>query len=184
MESVPIIIFVIAVVLIVCLRVHKTNVGKKWKELGNLFGKMENIFKNARKGKINRINVDRFFDYADRASDMMLNEPFLNDMDDIPRLKNKLEKMSNQITLVAARSPKVSTGEEIDKLAALRKQGLISDMEFKAFSERFSLSTGDKASSIIKAISSLSEQRKQGAMMEGNYHAALWSLLDKLDRKT
>ena len=63
---------------------------------------------------------------------------------------------------------------EIEKLAALRVQGMISDLEFQAFSERFKVSTGEKASSIIKAISELYEQLKQGAMTEGNYQAALW----------
>jgi len=73
--------------------------------------------------------------------------------------------------------------DEINQLAILCQAGLISDSEFKILSEGPGLSTGEKAQSIIKAISELSEQYKQKAMSESNYHAALWSLLDKLDRK-
>ena len=61
---------------------------------------------------------------------------------------------------------------------------MISEHEFEAFSERFKVSTGEKARSIIRAISDLHMQYNNGAMSEGNYHAGLWSLLDKLDRKT
>ena len=56
--------------------------------------------------------------------------------------------------------------------------------KFQAFSERFKLPTGKKASGIIKAISELYEQHEKGAMTQGNFNDALWSLLDKLDRKT
>ena len=153
-----IIFFVI--ILIVSLWLHRSNVKKEWRKLGRLFGKMKIIFSNARKGKITKSEADKFFDCADESLDMMLKKPFVNDKDDIPRLKDEIDKMSNQISmLIAARTPKASLGEEIDKLAALRQNGLISDIEFKAFSERFVLSTGEKASGIIKAISELSEQR-------------------------
>ncbi len=99
--------------------------------------------------------------------------------------EKEVDDMCKEVSmLLATRTPTASLGEEIDKLAALRQNGMISDHEFEAFAERFKLSTGEKTSGIIDAISKLSEQRKQGAMGEGNYHAALWSLLDKLDRKT
>ena len=75
-------------------------------------------------------------------------------------------------------------GGGIKDLAMLRSKGMISEHEFEAFSERFKVSTGEKARSIIRAISDLHMQYNNGAMSEGNYHAGLWSLLDKLDRKT
>lgn len=78
----------------------------------------------------------------------------------------------------------VSESEEIEKLATLRSEGKISADEFKAFSERFAVTTGEKAKGVVSAISDLHDQYKKGAMSEGNYHAALWTLMDKLDRKT
>ena len=177
------IIVVVALVFLAILQVVKWK--KKWRKLGRLFGTMQIIFSNARKGKITKPEADRFFCFADEVSDLMLEKPFVNDKNDIPRIKDEISKMSHQISMLSAVSaPRVSLGDEIDKLASLRQNGLITDIEFKAFSERFGLSTGEKANSIINAISKLSEQHKQGAMAEGNYHAALWGLLDKLDRRT
>lgn len=158
---------------------------KDWERLKSLLDEMRSIFSKARRGHIAKPESDKFFDYADEAIEIMSKPPFVYNNNEIPDWKDEVDKMSNQIGLIiAASSPKVSMGEELDKLATLREDGLISDREFKAFSERFRISTGEKASSILKAIAELSEQHKEGAMTEGNYHAALWSLLDKLDRKT
>lgn len=85
---------------------------------------------------------------------------------------------------VMSQKSSISESDEIQKLALLRSEGMISDHEFQAFSERFTLATGEKAKSVIDAISGLYDQHKRGAMSEGNYHAALWGLMDKLDRKT
>jgi len=146
---------------------------------------MKNIFSKARKGQLTQLEADRFFACADQANEIMSKESFVRNTIEVPPLKNELDKMYDRIfMIIAARTPKDDLGDEIQQLATLRQKGLISDMEFTAFSERFTLTTGEKASGIINAISKLSEQRKQGAMEEGNYHAALWSLLDKLDRKT
>jgi hypothetical protein len=143
---------------------------------------MTRIYSHARKGEITKPEADRFFDCADTAL-AMLKSPIANT--EPSPMEEEIEKMSNQITMVLAiQSPLVSLGDDIDKLATLRKNGMISEDEFQAFSERFKLSTGQKAQEIITAISELYEQRLHGAMSEGNYHAALWSLLDKLDRKT
>jgi len=97
-------------------------------------------------------------------------------------MRNKIHQMSSVLSTHRA-SLSIPVSQEIEKLAKLRKQGMISDHEFEAFSERFGVTTGEKAGGIIKAISDLYKQYKNGAMTEGNYHAALWSLLDKLDRK-
>jgi len=174
------ILIFLGIVLVVIWAWYRSCVKKEWRRLGRLFGEMRGIFANARKSEITKSDVDKFFDCADKALDMMSKKPFKSDKEDIPSLKDEIDKMSSQISLLlAVRTP----GKEIDKLAALRKNGMISDLEFRAFSERFKLSTGEKASGIIKAISELSRQYQQGAMLESNYHAALWAMLDKLDRK-
>jgi hypothetical protein len=174
-----IILLLLGIVLFVILA-YRSCIKKEWRRLGRLFGEMRGIFANARKGEITKSDVDKFFDCADKALDMMSKKIFKSNKEDIPSLKDEIDKMSSQISsLLAVRTP----GKEIEKLAVMRKNGMISDLEFQAFSERFKLSTGEKASGIIKAISELSRQYQQGAILESNYHAALWALLDKLDRK-
>ena len=166
----------LVLVLFVCIAGHLQR--KQQARMDEL----RSIFAEARKGHITDVEADRFFDCADKAKATLkgscrTEEQQLED-------KEEIDRMSSQITMIlATRAPAVSMGEDIDTLARLRQQGMISDHEFQAFSERFKLSSGDKASGIVKAISELHEKHKQGAMSEGNYHAALWSLLDKLDRK-
>jgi hypothetical protein len=182
MGNVSILIFlgIVLFVILVVILAYRSCIKKDWRRLGRLFGEMRCIFANARKGEITKSDGDKFFGCADKALDMMSKEPFKSNKEDIPSLKDEIDKMSSQISLLlAVRTP----GKEIDKLAVLRKNGMISDLEFQAFAERFKLSTGEKASGIIKAISELSRQYQQGAMLESNYHAALWAMLDKLDRK-
>lgn len=154
--------------------------------INTLYKQMKDIYANARKGDITRPIADEFFTCADEALAIIPKIPFgVVGRDE--SIKKEIEKMSNQITLIlglrGTSTHVASLGEEIEKLATLRNQGKISDHEFQAFSERFKLSTGEKASGVIKAISDLYEQHQKGAILEGNYHAALWSLLDKLDRK-
>ncbi len=77
-----------------------------------------------------------------------------------------------------------SESDMIKELARLRGEGQISAEEFEAFTERFRVSTGAKAREIIAAIEQLHAQRRAGAMTEGNYHASLWTLMDRLDTET
>ena len=75
-----------------------------------------------------------------------------------------------------------STSNEIVQLAQLREAGTISEEEFKAYSERFTKSSAEKASEAVDTISKLHAQFKEGAMSEGNYRSNLWSLMDKIER--
>lgn len=162
---------------------------EKAKNMQKLIIEMRSIYAIARKGKISKSSADKFFNLADKAILMMSSkeekEIVGTERTTVGSLRNEIQNMSNQISLILTlRTPTASVGEEIDTLANLRKKGMISDMEFQEFSERFKLTTGEKASDIIKSISELYGQHQKGAMSKGNFHAALWSLLDKLDRKT
>jgi predicted Zn finger-like uncharacterized protein len=179
--------FLIPLVIWIVIAVRKSMKEEDQKaKIEALFKQMKDIYANARKGDITRPIADKFFSCSDEALAMIPTTPVKGWEEQI-LMKVEIEKMSNQITMLlglhATTTRVASLGEEIEKLATLRKQGVISDSEFQAFSERFKLATGEKASSVIKAISELYEQHRKGAILEGNYHAALWSLLDKLDRK-
>jgi GNAT superfamily N-acetyltransferase len=58
----------------------------------------------------------------------------------------------------------------------------MSDNEFKAFSARFKVLPTEKARATVEKIGELLLEFRDGAMTPASYHAALWSLLDKLDR--
>lgn len=77
-----------------------------------------------------------------------------------------------------------SPSEDIARLVEMCEEGKITEDEFEAFSEQFKKSTGKKAQEIIESISDLHDEYEEGAMSRGNYHAALWSLMDKLERNT
>jgi hypothetical protein len=70
----------------------------------------------------------------------------------------------------------------VGRLTDLRKQGVLSDREFQAFSERFKALAAEKACGILETIAGLHLQCRGGTMTEDDYHAALRGLLDKLDR--
>ena len=94
-----------------------------------------------------------------------------------------IDKMKDEIMFRTAAGEMLPASTELERLAELRRKGFISDDEFKAFSERFTVSAGEKALKIIEAIHSLHDEHNHGSLSLGNYHAAVWSLLDKMDRK-
>jgi hypothetical protein len=179
---VPLIIFVI---IAICAIYGSSKNTKKEASVKSLLDGMKSTYAKARLGEITKAEAELFFARSDKALSILSEDKSLKDSESI---KADIEKMSNQITMLlglkTTGNRAVLLGEEVEKLANLRKQGVISDHEFQAFSERFKLSTGEKASGVIRAISELYEQHQNGAISEGNYHGALWSLLDKLDRKT
>jgi hypothetical protein len=179
---IPLVIFA---VIAICAIYGSSQKTKKEASVKSLLDGMKSTYAKARLGEITKAEAELFFSRSDKVLSILSEDKSLKDSESI---KVDIEKMSNQITMLlglqSTGNRAVLLGEEIEKLANLRKQGVISDHEFQAFSERFKLSTGEKASGVIRAISELHEQHQKGAISEGNYHGALWSLLDKLDRKT
>lgn len=97
------------------------------------------------------------------------------------KVRNDIESMSD------SPSPDDSTStpapsKEIGQLADLQKQGLISDSEFQAFSEKFRILAAEKACGALETMAGLQLKCREGAMTEADFHAALRDLLDKLIR--
>jgi len=102
---------------------------------------------------------------------------------EVESLKREVNEIVAGLTRLRG-GQRTSIGEEIQKLAQLRQDGAISESEFRAFSEQFRISGGEKADAIMSTIAELNGQRCRGAMSDGEYREALWGLLDKLDRGT
>ena len=152
----------------------------------DIFKRLQEVYDHAKRSRVSKEEIDIFRQLADQCLTIInsrTDDGWGKSFRGVPSMRNKVQQMSLFVCGQPVHvSPAVS--DEIEKLAALRKEGMISDHEFQAFSERFNLSTGEKARDIIGAIAKLHEQYAAGAMSQGNYHAGLWSLLDKLDRKT
>lgn len=140
-------------------------------------------FQEIMRGTPTRGVVEQFFSSVNDALLQLNAKPAFVGDPRVAAIRNEITRMAIQVTAKTSIQP-TSVALEIEKLAALREQATISGQEFDAFAERFRLSTGERARSIVAAISDLHEQFRNGAMTEGNYRSTLWSLLDKLDRKT
>jgi hypothetical protein len=174
---------VIAIALGWAIREHNRRTSD-WETLQKLFSRLSVVYEAAKAGTIDKASVDAFADYVDKSFSIINSRtqfrwgPLSRD---VAELRDQIQQAS---LYVATRSGHpIAVGAEIEKLASLRQQGMISAHEFDAFSDRFRVSTGQKARDIIMAISQLHEEHQRGALSEGNYHAALWGLLDKLDRR-
>ena len=155
---------------------------KKEEKVKKLLDEMMDIYANARKGEITKVEGDQFFDCVDEAFQIISSEA--EPSKELKSMKREIWQMSRQISFaLTLRTSGTSEGEDVDRLAVLRQKGIISETEFQAFSERYKIPTGKKAIGLIKAISELNEQYQKGAMTQGNFNEAMWSLLDKLDRK-
>lgn len=87
---------------------------------------------------------------------------------------------SARLTATAVASE--SVGKHIQELSRLRSSGDITEEEFVAFSERFKMTSGERAKLMVDSIKNLNQQYKEGFMEHGNYHETLWTLMDRLDR--
>jgi len=180
---------VIALVLGVMLFVRqRMQVDSDARRINQLIGKMDAIHWLARVGQASQAEISEFYSLMDECLGLINSRrrgqwAGLTSRYDF---SSKREWIDRAALLVQASVPRQvksqSMGEDVEKIAHLRKNGMISDHEFEAFAERFKVSTGDRAKSIIQAITDLHSRYSEGAMTEGNYHAALWSLLDKLDK--
>ena len=152
---------------------------KKVKSLGAMYGKIKT-------GGCSQSIVNDFYALERKIRSMVESSrdhevrSFIKELDKMLMVENNFSANLNR---ESSQSNSVSVADEISQLAKLRDEGKISSEEFKAFSERFKVSTGKKASQIINAIGQLHDQHKEGAISEGNYKASLWTLMDKLDRK-
>jgi len=100
----------------------------------------------------------------------------------VTKVKNEIAAMSASVSANGG-SPAPAPNEEIGQLADLQRQGLISEPEFQAYSERFKILSAEKACGILETMAGLRLQCTQGAMTKADYHAALWSLLDRVDHE-
>ena len=178
-----------ALVIVVTMILAFPSLYKKLKQSRDatlLFYEMEDIYQDVQNSSIDASELKRFSELADKCLSIINSREdreWGNGFSKMFRMRNKIHQMSAVVSAHYARLA-VPVSQEIQKLAELRRQGMISDHEFQSFSENFKVSTGEKARGIIRAISDLNVQYQKGAMSEGNYHSALWSLLDRLDRKT
>ena len=193
---------VILVVAIKCIFEIKGEKQRDIKRLMQILDKMGEIYKLAKTQQIEHRQADRFTVLMDDCLSILnkrtdeewgdedlwiaslydesCKETYHQCVMPVKMVRNKVKQMASLVHMRA--SPPIPAGDEIQKLAFLREQGMISEDEFRAFSERFKLSKAEKVIGFIQAIKDLHSQYRGGAMTEGNYHAALWSLLDKLDR--
>lgn len=174
-----VVVVVLVIPLITYFFVEKR---KKWWAFWKEYERLVDIYKQAKKKRLDRATADEFSTLVVRCSSMLSDLEESGDKDEVWLARSMVQKISLFVASYNV-APDTPASEEIAKLAELRKKGMISDHEFQAFSERFKVSTGEKAMGIIQAIASLHSQYEAGAMSESNYHASLWSLMDKLDRK-
>lgn len=146
----------------------------------------DSIKSKLRSGQTKGVDLEKWIKEGEQLSDDCESHANLHSKE--RHTYNKFSRISNSILEdiraygSALAGAATSSSPSVLELARLRSAGMISNDEFTAFSERFEMSTGEKAQDIIKAIEDLNVQRKAGAMSEGNYRASLWTLMDRLDQ--
>lgn len=190
---IAVVFFSILIAVITAVSVASIKRDMQYEYVCILIGKMRQIFEDAKEHPLPRSTIQEYKSLQEKAHiaiDAALQETsMLRGGKPTPhqsRMLGWIEEIEKMELFVLARcaDDRLSVGDELQKLVNLRTSGAISQKEFDAFSERFKLSTGEKAKNIVEAISALYAQYNAGAMAKGNYDDALWSLLDKMERKT
>ena len=182
-----VILLVLIVLAWIVTAPHMRRMNEKKKRIEALLGRLREKYREALKAEVVESERKAFLTLGEECLsilDSASDEEWKSYLGDALRIRHELERMLMFFGAGHVGAPAPGIGEEIERLAHLRQQGIISDREFAAFSERFTVSSTEKARGILETISSLHEKRKKGALTDGNYRDALWSLLDKLDRKT
>lgn len=100
-----------------------------------------------------------------------------------------VEKIRKEISEMSApvpdkvEGPAPAPSPETGRLEELRKQGVMFDSEFQAFSERFKTLATEKACAALETIAGFQLKCRQGAVTQVDFHVAMRGLLERLDHE-
>ncbi len=98
----------------------------------------------------------------------------------VEKMRNEIVRMSTPVPDKAEGAP--APGPQTGSLEELKKQGMMFDVEFQAFSEKLKALATEKACGVLEAIAGFQLQCRQGKLTQTDFHAALRGLMERLDR--
>jgi len=161
---------------------HIGDPKKAWTLLLASFTRLKSVYAALRESPADAVARERFSKLQNECLSLLNSRPDSDwgaNSGYAAKLKGEIVAMSDS---VSSEGGGPAPSGQIAKLADLMRQGLLSDPQFRAFSERFKVMTAAKACDVLETMAGLRLQCEQGVMTRADYHAAVWSLLEKLDR--
>jgi hypothetical protein len=99
----------------------------------------------------------------------------------VTKIRKEVADLSASVPDVNA-APEPAEGPHAAQLKELRKQGVMSELEFQMVSDKLRTLATEKACGVLEAIAGFQLQCRQGTLTQVDFHAALRGLLERLDQ--
>lgn len=162
---------------------HVSDPKKAWFQLMATFARLQSAHAALEQSPANAAILQRFAKLHAECVSLLKSRPDSDwgaDTDYVATIRKEITEMSAPAPDNAG-SPAPAPSPETGRLEELRKQGVIFDVEFQAFSKRFKALAAEKACGVLDAIAGYELQCRQGTLTQADFHAALRGLLERLD---
>lgn len=163
---------------------HHPDPNKAWTQLMAAYVKLKSAYGAWRESPNDAGAAKRFQQLRDECVSLVNSRPQSEwgaNAGYLAKLKKEIAEMAVAASGNGA-GPEPAPSEEIEKLRELMRKGLLMDNEFQALSERFKVMAVERARGVLDAIEKLAFQVRQEVMTKADYHAAIWKLVEKVDR--
>ena len=99
----------------------------------------------------------------------------------VTKIRKEVADLSASVPDVDA-APEPAESRHAAQLKELRKQGVMSELEFQMVSDKLRTLATEKACGVLEAIAGFHLQCRQGTLTQVDFHAALRGLLERLDQ--
>jgi len=156
---------------------------KAWFQLMATFARLQSAHAALQQSPANAATVQRFARLHAECVSLLKSRHDSGwgaDSNYVATIRQEIAEMSAPVP-GKAETPAPAPSPETERLEELRKQGVIFDVEFQAFSKRFKVLAAEKACGVLDAIAGFHLQCRQGTLTQADFHAALRGLLERLD---
>ena len=161
-----------------------TDPKKAWLQLMANFARLQSAHAALQQSPANAAILQRFARLHAECVSLLGSRPDSGwgaDSSYVTTIRKEIAEMSATVPDKAeATAPAPSP--ETERLEELRKQGVIFDVEFQAFSKRFKALAAEKACGVLDAIAGFQLQCRQGTLTQADFHAAMRGLLERLEQ--
>ena len=162
---------------------HVRDPKKAWFQLMASFARLQSAHAALEQSPANAAVLQRFAKLHAECVSLLRSRPDSDwgaDSDYVATIRKEVTEMSAPVP-GKAETPVPAPSPEAERLEELRKQGVIFDVEFQAFSKRFKALATEKACGVLETIAGFHLQCRQGTLTRADFHAAMRGLLERLD---
>ena len=160
-----------------------TDPKKAWLQLMAYFARLQKAHAALKESPADAAALERFAKLQSECLELLGSRPdsgWGKDAAYVAKVRKEIADMSAAVE-GETECPTPAPSRQTERLEELKRQGPMTDPEFRKLAEKLGDLAADAANRVLEAVAGYQLQYRQKAVTEENFHAALWGLLDSLD---